>query len=775
LKEKAAMEETKMQLAQESLCDTNSDRKQEHAYRETLDLRIPTSEEVSMTLGSGTKHSGVKNHKRLKRGRPAGSKTEKPSRDMKVLVPEAIDIDQILSLYPLFYTKGKRKEDGHWEPNSTLAKSENLDRSKLLWVLSTIDFFETINQDDEYAPIAASYWHKRLGKDYPLYLRFLEQAHVIEIDHQYTNGYDEKTGKDRESKTKGYRIADQYHSGLPEHTREGEFPKSENAYWKFLGLAEHTITVDFPKSEKAFLKFTETDEFFKDIVFDHQGARKYVKSLFRNSITVDAEGEHTISRKQFRILSHMIRSLKKFENKDFRVKRDLTSFRANSVLTQMNSALRKFTFWKAKKLFSIDLRNSQPLLLSLLFQEISGYRCSQDSSISSKDSIPISSFIDTFSSNKISNIHKEASEVGGVPFRICFSEIQNAEYASKTKFLATLMAIGILPSQNTVNENISIKATAGDSSSKKAEKQKAEVQQFFELCVSGIIYEYFMEIHNSKDGVQVLSRDEIKELFVIYLFSKNSAQNEVIKPVMMTHFPYLHSLVKKIKKSDHKVLSVLLQCMESHVFLDVVARRLHELQIPFATVHDSIITTEENIKMVQEVITDSFIMEFGITPSLKSEYWTEKASVGSDHDSENVYADETVNNEVAEQGPSLVDTPRPSQSVSESVYTIKAKDVSSEERSPVVEPPTSLSGSKQKDISLDTKRMMSALAEYHIDDDDLPQSNDELEARVTDLEYGIAEARRSGDTELATKFENMILVLRHGKLRMKLKKFSPKR
>lgn len=769
-----------------------------------------------VVISASTEEPRIDRKEKL-RGRPKGSKTKKSTREMKVLVPEAIDIDQILSVNPYFYTKSKMKTDGHWEPYSTLAKSESLDRSKLLWVLSEIDFFETINQDEEYAPIAASYWHKNLGKGYPQYFRFLEQAHVIEVDHHYSNGYDEKTGRERESKTKGYRIADQYHvrtaeqthsaefpksemayqkyTGITEHTsdefpksenafqkysdtaeltNEGEFPKSENAYWKFLGLAEHTITVDFPKSEKAFLKFTETDEFFKDLVFDHEGACKYVESLFRNSITVDVEGESAISRKQFRILSHMIRTIKKFENKDFRVKRDLTSYRANSVLTQMNSALRKFVFWKAKRLYSIDLRNSQPLLLSLLFQEISGYRCSQDFSITSKDSISISSFKPSITANTISNIHKEASVGGGMSYRICFSEIQNAEYASKTKFLATLMATGILPAQNSVNENITIKATERNARSNKTEKQQAEVQQFFDLCVSGWIYEYFRKAHNSKHGVHILTRDEIKHLFVIYLFSKNTAQNEVIKPVMMTHFPYLHSLVKRIKQKDHKVLSVLLQCMESHLFLDVVARRLHEHQIPFATVHDSIISTEEHIEVVKQVITGAFIMEFGITPSLKSEYWTEKASEDPDQDFEIIYTDETME-EPYEQRTPPADAPRATQIDSESVYTIKASYVRGEQRSHVIEPPTSFSGSKRNDISPETIKLMSALAEYHIEDEDLPKSSEELNARVADLEHALAEARKHGDTELITQYENMIMVMRHCRLRMNLMKFSLKR
>lgn len=171
---------------------------------------------------------------------------------------------------------------------------------------------------------------------------------------------------------------------------------------------------------------------------------------------------------------------------------------------------------------------------------------------------------------------------------------------------------------------------------------------------------------------------------------------------------------------------------------------------------------------------EAFAQEFGVQPNLKVTCWQEDAPIASQNDSENASTCEMVD-EVIEQSPILVDCPKPSQIDSESVYKIKPKDVPSEQRSLVVEPPTSLSDSKQKDISSDTKKMMSALAEYHIDDDDLPQSNDELEARVADLEFGIMEARKSGDNELATKFENMILVLNHGKLRMNLKKFSSKR
>lgn len=686
------------------------------------------------------------------RGRPVGTKTAKQLREMKVFVPEAVDIDEILRQNPWFYTKAKQKADSHWEPNSTVMKSKRLDRSKLLWVLSQIDRFETEHQDEEYAPIAAKYWLKRLGKQYALYLRFLEQAHVIEVDHHYTNGYDEKRGRERDSKTKGYRITGRYHSLLK----------------------EHAITVDFPKSEKAFLKFTETDAFFEDLVFDHVGARKYVESLFRNSVTIDENGEEVISRKQYRIISHMTRTLKKFENKDFRVKRDLTSFRASSVITQMNSALRPFIYWKAKTLYSIDLKNSQPLLLSLLLQAVSGNGCITDSDGIPTDSIPFSLHIPSFSSNKISNIDTKEATGGCMSYRICFSENKSAEYVSKTKIFVTLMSMGILQRDGLVNEIISVKAIKTKADIKRSEKRKAEVQKFFELCVHGKMYEHIMEIHNAKEDVEKLNRDEIKKAFIIYLFSKNYAPNEVIKPIMIEHFPFIHFLIKKLKKDDHTVLPVLLQCMESHVFLDVVARRLSELQIPFCTLHDSIITTEENITVARQVIMDAFAHEYGVQPNLEVTCWQDETYNASPAIFESVCMS-NAEDEQSALGSSVVEAPTATQIDSESVYTTEAIDEPSKLRSPAVEPPRAFENIQDQDALRTTPALSQTPSndhEYYMDEEDFPKSEVEYWQMIESLIQAEKEARATGDVDGASQYQGCISALRNAKLRLVLKPFT---
>jgi hypothetical protein len=353
---------------------------------------------------------------------------------------------------------------------------------------------------------------------------------------------------------------------------------------------------------------------------------------------------------------------------------------------------------------------------------------------------------------------------------ISVTKYSNAEYPSKTKVFEILQTMNLtLPTSRIQIENTKCLQ----------EKQQAhpenDIEHFYNLCIEGRLYKHFVEIHNAKRRSKKLDKDQMKNKVLIFLMDDNDSHNNTVRSIFTKHFPNVLGMMERIKEQRYQNMGILLQCLESHTFLDVVARKLHdEYQIPFCTIHDCIITTEENIDIVTKVIMEAFDQEFGVQPNLKVTCWQEDAPIASQNDSENASTCEMVN-EVIEQSPILVDCPRPTEIDSESVYTIKARDVLSEERSPVVEAPTSLSDTKRNDISSDTKKMMSALAEYHIDDEDLPKSSDELEARVADLEYGIAEARRSGDDELVTKFENMILVLNHGKLRMNLKKFSSKR
>jgi hypothetical protein len=760
-----------------------------------------------------------------KRGRPKGSKTQKTKYERKLLVPKLIDIGEICGQHTMFSMPTKTKVDGHWNHGSQWVATEILDPSRLLWVVSTVSYFESINEDLPYAPIAAKYWHDRLGAEYPLYLRFLEFAGVIEIDHHFSNVYDVERKTKRDSKTKGYRIKEAFISAP----------------------VAHTVTLDIPKKRKEHLEFDLTDPFFHNLDIDFAGMSEYLETLIGNSISekrkADSYSEHaislsdksisekrkehlsaehaitlsknsncavslsgksisekqnepsssknavtlsgnsncavtrsensisekqneppstqdavspsenSISRKQYRSLSHMIRAMMKFEGRDYRVRRDLTSYRANSVLTQMNSALRKFIFLKGDqkhrmKLYSIDLSNSQPFFLSVLLK-----------------------LFQLFPSNIISNNTIDTSF--GLVFlsHICFLEIQYAQYPSKTKILKTLKELGMLEESEDGAVRLRMpKIRTG----RHGRNREQEIQMFFEACQEGRIYEKLMEFHNSEKCGKQLTRDEIKRLFIIYLFALNKTRSEVIKPLMMEHFPYIHALLKEVKKHDHAILPVLLQCLESHLFLDVVARRLRdETEIEFATLHDSIITTEENVVMVERIILEAFASEFGVRPNLKVTCWQEEAHTVELTASECVYTKDAEDEQSA-LGSSVEEAPAGTRIDSESVYVSGAIDEPSKLRSPVVESPASLSESTQKNISLETRKVMSALEEFHIDDEDLPQTKEELDQCVELLESEEKKARQSGDMEGAKRYDKMILVMKHARLTMKLKKFSSK-
>jgi hypothetical protein len=520
--------------------------------------------------------------------------------------------------------------------------------------------------------------------------------------------------KENESKSKGYRISEGYISALK----------------------KVQIEIKIPKKPKPHLPFHLSDKFFKHISFDYSGAEAYLMSLDQENLT----------RKEARSLWHMAISVLRLKNKDFRTHRDLTSFRANNVVTQMNGNLRRFLAYKGQKLYSIDLKNSQPLFLALLFKIIT-----------EKVSI------------KVSNNSNETSKWLLFGDHISVTKYSNAEFPSKTKVFEIL---------ETMNLAQSASMTQIKNTKYLHEKQQAhledDVVHFYNLCIEGRLYEHFAEIHNAKRRSKKLERNQMKDKLLIFLMDQNDSHNNTIRSIFTKHFPNVLEMTERIKEQRYQNMGVLLQCLESHTFLDVVARRLHdEYQIPFCTIHDCIITTEENITVAWQVIMDAFAQEYGVQPNLDVTCWQDETYIAAPAVPDSMctnYA-EAVQSEL---GSSIEEAPTVKQINSESVYVLEAIDEPSKQRSFVVEPPTSLSELSQKKLSPETVRVMSALEEFHIDDEDLPQTEEELGQCVELLEAEERKARQSGDMESATRYENMILVMKHGRLRLALRKFSPK-
>ena len=175
-----------------------------------------------------------------------------------------------------------------------------------------------------------------------------------------------------------------------------------------------------------------------------------------------------------------------------------------------------------------------------------------------------------------------------------------------------------------------------------------ELGNFYTQIIQGTLYENFVEgFHNIHLFDASLQPDEylltavekkfnrpfdgdmadlikvVKTNILSMLNAKtNTYKNE--KAVFQSYFPNIHYFIMELKKKNHSFFSHLTLQTESYFMLNIIARKLNKdfrKKIPILTLHDCIVTTEENVDFVKEFMDTTFLKELGFVPMLKSEIW----------------------------------------------------------------------------------------------------------------------------------------------------------
>jgi len=274
-------------------------------------------------------------------------------------------------------------------------------------------------------------------------------------------------------------------------------------------------------------------------------------------------------------------SINLFYDKRFRYfKRNPTNNRLDSNLTNLKKEFRQFI---KGNYVSIDLKNSQPFLLSILIQKITDilqYFYLKNIEINNKT-------IDEILNNK--------------HLPLCLKlDLQTLIKHFDLKALKLLLLI----------------------------RKKYNLFYFTNLSlfknwvVSGTFYDKFIQKFDGN-----LSRDEAKQIMFEVLFSQNKTykNHKLIIPyksekkIFADVFPVIFEIVEALKEKQHNKLAIYLQKLESNLFIDKIAKELVEKEIIPFTVHDSIIIPVELKNKALNIIKTSFKKELGIIPSFHIE------------------------------------------------------------------------------------------------------------------------------------------------------------
>ncbi|MGM9508974.1 hypothetical protein ACS5NO_14660 [Larkinella sp. GY13] len=318
---------------------------------------------------------------------------------------------------------------------------------------------------------------------------------------------------------------------------------------------------------------------------------------------------------------------------------DDSGHRLHTVLTNLKSDLRHALAYQGQSLVSIDLSSSQ-IYLSVRLIEPSFYEVKHtDGRIALRDLAPnVQSLVEPLikdiryllAANTASlspaivqpqagrrMLNTENMTQRDLDFIAELDRLWRAPIESITNSTATGASLPMYESGNEIVESVGVNRGNND------------WQLLIEQVKQGTVYEYLLQEAVKATGKTKLTRELMKKTVFTVFFSENETTSRLMqkrKEIFRDLFPSVMRLFELIKSHQHRTLSLLLQNLESEIFLNRIARRIAQERpdLPIFTIHDSIVTTVENEAFVETIMREELEKAIGIRPFLKREYWQEE-------------------------------------------------------------------------------------------------------------------------------------------------------
>jgi hypothetical protein len=310
---------------------------------------------------------------------------------------------------------------------------------------------------------------------------------------------------------------------------------------------------------------------FNGLEIDLEQAMNYLMEERNRSLRNSRRVNHGEVNLRFNSYMSMIQ---RFAEKDFYLRRDTYSGRIHSNLTNLKSEYRHFLSYNGLSLVEVDLRNAMALFtLSLLETEFYEHNTS--------DKI---TFLDLILQGK---------------FDIkCFDLLSHSYLYSIMCGTFTTPAI------------------------------EDELNMFRRAVTSGEFYEVMgsqIAQYLGKDK----TRDQVKSIMFSVLFSSSDENRESIlfqKSLFDELFPTVGQVLDEWRDLGHSNLARIIQRIETHIFLDCVVPKVWEVlgEIPIFTIHDSIVTLEDYVDDVQNIMYEEINSRSGFEPYLVPESWNQE-------------------------------------------------------------------------------------------------------------------------------------------------------
>jgi len=456
-------------------------------------------------------------------------------------------------------------------------------QDKLAYVMHSILDRASVRKDeqliDDYVPINASILKRFIGNDYHDYLQLLLTDGILECNGHYITG----------EQSMGYRFTALYKGEIEEYNitdftlRRKVKGKSvrERRPIQPIVVSVNASSTNPNSPPPSFVKLPDKSynkgiyKWYNDgkLVIDGKLARQYASAVWQykksDKKRWDVSYPSGDRKNPWYQYTNMSVNIGKIERGEFGEHFDGNVHRFHSVLTYMKKDIRNALEYDGQKLVAIDLCNSQPYLSTVLFQD--GFWDGKKSQLSLFHlSTPLSSLIS----------HK------------------------------------LLPSFIMITESASNSIPS---------KVPADIIAYKDAVSNGKFYEDFQALILKNTG-KSYDRDTIKIMMFEVLFTDNRYMGQIganKKRLFKASFPTVYDIFSRLKRLEKRKLPILLQQIESYIFTKRIGLRLarEHPNIPFWTIHDSVVTTVSNADIVEKIAQDELLKCIGLPPTLKREYW----------------------------------------------------------------------------------------------------------------------------------------------------------
>ncbi len=147
-----------------------------------------------------------------------------------------------------------------------------------------------------------------------------------------------------------------------------------------------------------------------------------------------------------------------------------------------------------------------------------------------------------------------------------------------------------------------------------------EIENYEKYTGNGTWYNHLAEIYNDYYSTDYFDRDKAKTMWMALAYSSNrSVRYNPMKVAFERKFPQIAFVFKTFKNKNYKNLAIILQQIESNIFIDQLAARLIDNGIFPLTIHDSIIIRENDLTNAQETMNQVLSENLGFVPVIQRE------------------------------------------------------------------------------------------------------------------------------------------------------------